>query len=399
MGVMFLKRKVVFTFASALSVAALMILMLSGDARAFHRGGVGSCDGCHIMHGSQGGYSNWLLPGTDPSSVCLNCHSGQGSSLSHNISSPDGSALTPGGDFYWINKSFVWIDGASPGYSHGHNIVAQDYGFTADVMNTSAPGGTYLSSDLACNSCHDPHGISGSGLPVSDSGSYGLIPDSGTALGKYRLLGGAAYDGGEHSQGYYFNNDAPVARQNPLSPYGETDNSHVDYGSGMSEWCANCHDSLLTGDHQTAGGSFEHPVGSGASLGDFINAYNSYIKTGDVTGLRATSYLALIPFERGVTDTALLDPASAMGPDGSSRIMCLTCHRAHASAFGFAGRWDFTAELIADSHPAAGDGGVSGSDVLNSYYDRDMTGEFGPDQRSLCEKCHDVPRDGYPPGW
>ena len=84
------------------------------------------------------------------------------------------------------------------------------------------------------------------------------------------------------------------------------------------------------------------------------------------------------------------------GPNFTSNIMCLTCHRAHASAFPFAGRWDFTAERIIDSHPALGDSGATGMDVLYSYYGRDMTMEFGIDQRNLCEKCHDVPKEGYP---
>jgi hypothetical protein len=68
--------------------------------------------------------------------------------------------------------------------------------------------------------------------------------------------------------------------------------------------------------------------------------------------------------------------------------MCLTCHRAHASAFRAAGRWDFDAVLLVDSHPAIGDSGVTGNDVLNSYYGRNIAGEFGSGQQAFCEKCH-----------
>jgi len=182
-------------------------------------------------------------------------------------------------------------------------------------------------------------------------------------------------------------------------PYGESDASHVDYGSGMSEWCANCHNGILNSEHKSGSGLFEHPAGNNAYLDSAVSRYNSYIKTGDFSGVQATAYLALVPFERGVYDPAQLNPTSTEGPDNTSRIMCLTCHRAHASAFQYAGRWDFGAELVADSHPAAGDGGVSGTDPYYSYYGRDMVSEFGASQRNLCEKCHDVPRDGYPPGW
>jgi predicted CXXCH cytochrome family protein len=378
----------------------LVHLLFITAVDAFHDGGVGNCDGCHVMHKSQGTSSNWLLPGTDPSSVCLTCHAGIGSATSYHIASPDGSAMTPGGDFYWLNKDFFWAGGSSEGSSHGHNIVAQDNGFAADSVLIKAPGGSYNSDDLGCTSCHDPHGKINSGVPISGSGSYGDVPASGTELGNYRLLGGTGYDGGEHVQGYSFDYPAPVARQNSAIQYGETDSSHVDYGAGMSEWCANCHVSILISEHKSVSPSFEHPIGSNGYLeGAEMDRYNSYIKTGDFSGDRTTAYLSLVPFERGVADSTLLDPTSTMGPDSNSRISCLTCHRAHASAFDNIGRWDFSAELVADSHPAAGDIGATGNDLMYSYYGRDMITEFGTQQRSLCEKCHDVPRGGYPPGW
>ncbi|MDW7710819.1 MAG: hypothetical protein SCH98_10115 [Deferrisomatales bacterium] len=69
-------------------------------------------------------------------------------------------------------------------------------------------------------------------------------------------------------------------------------------------------------------------------------------------------------------------------------MMCLTCHRAHASAFTSAGRWDFKATFLAESHPREGDSGATGTDALHSYYGRDLIAELGPYQRSLCNKCH-----------
>lgn len=387
------------TIVPAVIAAVLFYSIFLKVGYAFHEGGVGPCDGCHVMHSSLGGVNKWLLPQTDPSSICLNCHAGDGSTDSYHIASPDGSAMSPGGDFYWLKKNFFWGGGSSPGDGHGHNVIALDYGFIQDARPTTAPGGSYLTSDLGCNSCHDPHGKVNSGLPVMGSGSYGAIPEAGTTLGNYRLLGSSGYDGGEHVKGYVFYNNAPIARQNSVIPYGETNTSHVDYGSGMSEWCANCHAGILANEHQGGPNGFQHPIGNGARLEDFVASYNSYVRTGDFSGINATSYLALVPFERGATNTVLLDATSTRGPDSASNVMCLTCHRAHASAFPYAGRWDFTAQLTADSHPAMGDNGVTGLDVLYSYYGRDMISEFGSGQRILCEKCHDVPKDGYPPGW
>lgn len=374
-------------------MAAMLILGIAAGSDAFfHDGSVGSCDGCHTMHNTGGdSVSQWLIRGTDPSSICLNCHSGVGSPDSSHVASPDGSAMTPGGDFYWLGKDFVWATGSSPGERHGHNVIAVDFGYVQDSTNIYGPGGTYSSALLGCTSCHDPHGgkTASGGLPVSGSGSYGGSAPGGAVLGNYRLLGGAGYDGGEHVQGFSFSLDAPVAVQNPLSRFGESDGSHVDYGSGMSEWCTNCHSNYIINGHSAA---FEHPAGNTETLGTSrADHYNAYIKTGDLSGVRETAYLQFVPFERGYAGTSLLDPTSTLGPDYTSRVMCLTCHRAHASAFMYAGRWDLTVSLIADSHPQVGDAGVTGSDVLYSYYGRDMLVEFGAGQREFCDKCHNTP--------
>ena len=117
--------------------------------------------------------------------------------------------------------------------------------------------------------------------------------------------------------------------------------------------------------------------------------YWAYVRSGDFSGSAASSYLALVPFERGVSERDLLDPSSRFGPEaGVSNVMCLTCHRAHASAFDSIGRWDFSATLLARSHPRSGDDGAGPWDGWNSYYGRDVAAEFGPYQRSLCNKCH-----------
>jgi predicted CXXCH cytochrome family protein len=363
------------TFASTV---ALLTGVLPA-ANAFHDGGVGACDGCHELH-SSGGNPDGLLRGSDISSTCLRCHAETGEQ--HGVLSGDGSSFTAGGDFYWLRRSYVWIEGGqvhtSPADSHGHNVVAVEYGLIPDAGLPAAPGSGYPSSDLSCASCHDPHGQrtaeADGAIPVSSSGSYQKTSLEDASAGNYRLLGGTGYD----SSGIVFSNDAPIA----LAPtsWGETDENHVDYGSGMSEWCANCHDAMLDG------ASLQHPSGAAAVFSDWTAAaYDAYVRTGDVSGRADSSYLALVPFERGVFDPSLLDPTSTAGPEpGVSNVMCLTCHRAHASAFQAIGRWDWTATFLAESRPGMGDGG----DAWNSYYGRDLEAEFGPRQRSLCNKCH-----------
>ena len=182
------------------------------------------------MH-SPAAADNRLLVGTDASSTCLSCHEHAGDTgpSGYHISTaaadmPVGVApqqRTPGGDFGWVKKRYTYtVDGASiteDGATHGHNIVAADFGFIADPARTIAPGGTFPAGDLACTSCHDPHGryrrladdtIATTGAPIIGSGSYDTnpVPQSGQAVGVYRLLAGAGYTKG----GATFNG-APLA--------------------------------------------------------------------------------------------------------------------------------------------------------------------------------------------
>lgn len=363
----------------------LAILVSSAHSQSFHSGGVGSCSGCHAMHDGTPTTDQPLLLQADASSICLNCHAGPGGSSSIHVMSPDGSALTPGGDFYWLTRSFSWLDGSSPGYDHGHNIIAVDYNLHVDPVLNQSPGGNYPAAKLSCVSCHDPHGqVSGGtagGQPaVSQSGSYGIDG------GNYRLLGDAGY---QPPGGSSFVNDAPVARQSESEPYGESIASHVDYGAGMSAWCGNCHSSIVASRHLSVGSSSNFRHSTDRTLGNrFISMYNAYVNSGDLSGSVTNSYLQFLPFERGATILQQLDPNSLQGMDSNSRLTCLSCHRAHASAFSNAGRWDFTASVLVDSHPAIGDAGVTGSDVHYSYYGRDISTEFGANQGQFCEKCH-----------
>ena len=65
----------------------------------------------------------------------------------------------------------------------------------------------------------------------------------------------------------------------------------------------------------------------------------------------------------------------------SGDVMCLSCHRAHASSAPHAGRWDFNVALLSE------DGAVSQSYAIPDPYG-------GPNQGTLCSKCHE---GGAPP--
>ena len=448
-------------------VSIALAVGVSRGAFAFHSGGTAYCSGCHSMHnnpnpanartGAPGSATGgpYLLTGSDQSSTCLSCHaSNSGSPWGYYVLTYPFSGgtnvtsipvnRTPGGDFAWLLLSFSYSSQGSavinPGSGHGHNIVALDYGLAADPVNPMAPGGTFPSSSLHCNACHDPHskmrrdsngniqsmaGNTRSVLPVIGSGSYpasvpgatGAVtgvtaPGANQAVGIYRLLAGySSYACNGQTVPY---TGVPIAIA--PSTYNQTEavnQVRVAYGVGSGAnqvawgaWCGTCHPSILAG-------SRYHPVDGNAvlSAGSEMTNYNQYVSSGNMTGSTATAYLSLVPFMTGTNsfatlagladNTGAVAPAKA-GPGWGDQASCLSCHRAHASGWRYGLRWNMQGEFITyatssgaatwpgtdttPSCPVYADG-MSSAQVQAAYYDRPVA-VFGGYQRSLCNKCH-----------
>lgn len=419
----------------------------------FHAGGVAACDGCHVMHNASNGkirstkVAPWtdavpafLLQGSDQSSTCLMCHGGTGSAttsfiMTDTTQTVPGLNYTPGGDFGWLRLP----DGTGPSASfRGHNVAAADFGFTTE-SNRVAPGGTYSGSgsgagQFACSNCHDPHGRyrmqgvsatnwtwagpTGTGLatitqPIYSSGSYGLLPTTTEATGSYRLLAGRGYVPASNiSSAFPFPNNPPVAiapaQYNKTEGLAPSSQVRVAYGSGMSEWCQNCHtnihlDNYLSGAMGSSG--LRHPAGQGALLkpGQY-DVYNKYVSSGQFNGT-GDLYTSLVPFENagkvaydgngGLTAdiTKLANAVGGSNTDGiftataQSNVMCLSCHRAHASAFTAMVRWNPDDTFLTNATQFV-DTQTRGTQTLTAGYYGRQPSDLGAFQRSLCNKCH-----------
>jgi len=285
-----------------------------------------------------------LLTAENSSDLCLLCHaSNYGAVLGDDPLAPPPEK--GGGNFVFLVEDNLndAPDGANqpvPGEGAGHNVVAPGFALFADARWGSSPGGGYPASNLGCTSCHDPHGNQA-----------------------FRFLRGIGpIDGGA----FTFAFPAPLAEGIDVSTDSETDDKHTAYRSGMSRWCGNCHGAY----HREDFSDFEHPSDEVLEA-QIRQRYNEY--AGDDhpdQGFQNRAYLAAVPFEDAMAATG-----SREGPNVSSRVMCLTCHRAHASSAPGAGRWDFNIDLLQD------DGFASGSWPIPDPYG-------SPNQGSLCSKCH-----------
>jgi len=335
-------------------IITLGLCFIAGTALAFHDGGVAHCNGCHTMHNSQNGQlvdpdspngNAWLLKDATPSDVCIGCHDHLDQPLGTDPLAPP--TLKGAGNFVYLLEDNL-NDGHNgalnpiTGDAAGHNLNAPGHGLATDATHTTAPGGTFPAAAMGCTSCHDPHGTS-----------------------DFRFLYGA---GRQVQDGVAtFTNPAPDADGLSIFFGAESQTMHTAYKGGMSAWCGNCH-----GDFHNNSTKLIHP--SGVALGGSISqTYNLYNGTVDQTGgSQATAYLAEVPFEDAANTTS-----STAGPSASSQVACISCHRAHATSAPDAGRWDFSISLLDE------DGTESGSYAIPDPYNN-------PNQRSLCNKCHNM---------
>ena len=338
-----------------LLLACTVLSLAQGPSFAFHDQGSADCESCHISHNSQDGATvqigpsggDWLLKGVTASETCLVCHAeGYGSVLAMDPLNP-GPEKGAGNFVFLLEDNLNDAPGGAtnpiPGDAAGHNLDAPSYGLVSDFARAANPDISFPVDRLGCTSCHDPHGNENYRM-LRGAGSFTIAPGPVT---------------------FTFSSPAPQAEGISLSSF-ESQTNHAAYESGMSQWCSNCHNQV----HRGASAVFFHRTQNALSS-PVITTYNSY--NGDLSAptTQASAYLPLVAFE----DTSMTT-SSTQGPfGGGSKLMCLSCHRAHASSGPSAGRWDFNVQQWSD------EGAISGSYAIPNPY-------TSPTQGPLCLKCH-----------
>lgn len=434
---------------------AVVLAAVGINAFAFHSGGVAECEGCHSIHEALSGDGN-LLIASDPSSTCLVCHDNvtDTAPTSYHISTSDANypgkmpvQMTPGGDFGWLLVDFSYTASGTTyfeyGETRGHNVLAADFGYDVDIDPPLAPGGSFDASALGCQSCHDPHGkarqlynggaggfgATGSGEPIYSSGSYGAVPKANTygglgqdqqgaptglAVGIYRLLWSGASPG--RPPGTTFNSYPVAVVPSTYNRAESATQTRAAYGGGgtansWGNWCGACHAGL----NIEGGDNAHHPTGVDLGFGAVGNPvgsegsnYNAYVSSGILSGDGTRAYNSLVPFAEGTTSLSVLgaharnDDSFLNGPSAGAQVMCLSCHRAHASGFAHMLRWDYGYEFltkggqyIGSDNPQVTGGraplqhrGRTNAMWTTAYYGRVAADWFGPYDRMLCNKCH-----------
>ncbi len=320
-----------------LILACFLSLILPDTLRAEI---TGTCVNCHTMHNSQGGSPMAMDDSGNPTATphdalliysCLSCHTDSGSGtivsstpIINNLISPTNPLA--GGNLYYIG---------AVNQVNGHNVAGVDSGDT--THGNTPPGGSALGQQLRCagtDGCHGHNGKQGSDTPVSNQilaikgGHHGddTPPITGSltdVADNYRLLLGI------------------TGKEDPSSPFWEQDNStssHNEYrgdsGFGVPDTisflCGECHGNF----HSVSG------VGSGSP---WLRHPTDYVLPATGEYASYTNYSMTAPVARpnpdSVGDTTQAYP-------GTDTLMCLSCHRAHASPYYKAVRWDYKSSTL-----------------------------------------------------
>lgn len=308
----------------------------------------GPCSNCHTMHNYQNGEvidiqgpRNYLLK-----SSCAGCHTNPNGSetiiaIGGTVIPIVNTSLEPtrslaGGNFYWVRVG---------GDRKGHNCLSVP-GVGEDQTLLQAPGKPSSASGPSCSGCHDR--ISGC-KSCHDPKHH--ADDSSTVVGEsggwYRFLNSPEH--GSSSTGVIGIEDSDWEYTVSSTDHNEYNGCNNVYGyddNSISNYCAGCHQGFHGLSNTDTDGSiiydnvspwFRHPTHL-AIPNDPGKEYYYYNNPG---GSGPGPYNPLVPVARDPNQLSTMTGPSSTVTPGSDQVMCLSCHRAHASPYDHLLRWDY----------------------------------------------------------
>ncbi len=304
----------------------------------------GKCSNCHTIHNVQNGQAVAYKLNSSLSDFVLNVSTEYPEGIPNEgllITNCVGCHTSIGNDTIVNNTPIIFntsafndsLAGGNFSYvltndSYGHNVAE----ITAPdaELGLIPPGGVAMLSQLSCAGEFGCHGDTSSG----NNDVKGL-------KGAHHRNDWAPIDGNTVNQSYRFLNgilgkeDSDWEQDNTNTSHNEYMGSTSNSTNTISYFCAKCHNNFHTwvgGPSEVGTDSpwFRHPTDIALKNS---GEYTSYI-----------NYSMTVPLARpdpdSVSNTAEVTP-------GTDIIMCLSCHRAHASPYYKMLRWDYKSSTLA----------------------------------------------------
>ncbi|MEW5949638.1 MAG: cytochrome c3 family protein [Thermodesulfobacteriota bacterium] len=345
-GVIIMRRAGMFkTGCLAVLLSAFLALIPVGYALATVSG---QCVNCHTMHNSQGGTEMQLKDGETSAQgalvrgSCVGCHGQSPSGTSNiitNIPQVWHAAATDlaGGNFKYV---------VSTGDTYGHNVENVD---TQDATLGNTPPGYAAAYDPASTdystasrlTCAGQNGCHGN---RDTSDQFGAVSGAHHASDAVLKFGGIveASQGASVATSYRFLYKVKGAEdsdwQNTVSATDHNEYKGAIYAARtsmawadvdtISELCSECH-----GNFHMSGSS-----GIGTASPWLRHPTDVLVPSSDEYASILTTYNTTVPVARATIPNA----ASGTVAAGTDIVMCLSCHRAHGSAYVDILRWTYS---------------------------------------------------------
>jgi hypothetical protein len=344
-GVIIMRRPgILKTGCLAVLLSTFLVLIPVGYALATV---TGACVNCHTMHNSQGGAEMQLKDGeTDPQGnlvrgTCVGCHGSTPAGADNIVTNIPQVWHAAATDLAGGNFKYVLTDDT---YGHNvQNIAAADptlantppgYAAAMDPSSSQYQTGSRLTC-AGANGCHgnrdettDYAAVKGAHHASDAVLKFGGIVEASQGASvatSYRFL--YKVKGGEDTD---WQNTVAAADHNEYKGAvyaARTTMAWADVNT-ISELCAECHGSF----HMSGA------TGIGTATPWIRHPTDVLIPNSGEYASISTTYNPTVPVARAAIPAA----ASGTVAAGTDIVMCLSCHRAHASGYADILRWDYS---------------------------------------------------------